>query len=395
MKACFPFLVLLIAAGSVFGAVHHVTRDLQHAFEIAHSGDTLYVAAGQYEAQPQEFIEETCGNCQEHRTTVKATRGFLISGKQLRVVGDKDGGSVLITHAGYGLLVLDSRGTVIENLTITGGQRDADGSATDAAIVVKHGTVKLHNCTLRDNTEFFDSTIVGIGGVMIRENSEVWLTRCRIINNSWDGIALYRGATAMITDCVVDSGRGAGIGVTWDGVATCLRNEISHYWKGLGSFGTATVVARNNLVRDNLGWGIITSGESSMIAENNTVVRNGNCGIAIWNAGTRGRIVNNISAFNGWRKEWVCPCIGFWNQESDTVGWVVSNNLVWKNREGDVRGMDSTLFQSYDPQFTDTLTFRLDHDSPAIGAGAETLTDPDGTPSDLGRTGGPAARLQH
>ncbi len=306
-------------------------------------------------------------------------------------MGDPQGGTVLVTNAGYGLLLLNSRGSVIENLTITGGRRDRDGAATDGAIVVKQSTVKITHCTLRDNTQFFDSTIVGIGGVMIRENSEVWLTRCRIINNNWDGVALYRGATAMITDCVIDSGRGAGIGVTWDATATCLRNEISHYWKGIGSFGTATVVARNNLVHHNLGWGLIASGESTMIAENNTVTRNGNCGIAIWNAGTRGRIVNNISAQNGWRKEWVCPCVGFWNQEGDTVGWVVQNNLVWQNREGDVRGADSTRFITADPQFADTVTFAPLSDA-AKGTGDAALTNPDGTPSNLGHTGGPAAR---
>ncbi len=380
-----------VIASAAAGGVLHVTTDLQHAFDIAHTGDTLYVTAGRYEAKPQEFVEETCGNCQEHRTPVHASRGFLISGKQLCVVGDPQGGTILVTNAGYGLLLLNSRGSVMENLTITGGKRDRDGAATDAAIVVKQSTVRITNCTMRDNTEYFDSTIVGIGGVMIRENSEVWLTRCRMINNNWDGVALYRGATAMITDCVIDSGRGAGIGVTWDATATCLRNEISHYWKGIGSFGTATVVARNNLVHHNLGWGLIASGESTMIAENNTVTRNGNCGIAIWNAGTRGRIVNNISAQNGWRKEWVCPCVGFWNQEGDTVGWVMQNNLVWQNREGDVRGADSTMFIVADPQFADTVTFAPLSDA-IKGKGTATLTNPDGTPSDLGHTGGPAAR---
>jgi hypothetical protein len=171
-----------------------------------------------------------------------------------------------------------------------------------------------------------------------------------------------------------------------------LRNEISHYWKGIGSFGTATVVARNNLVYKNLGWGLIASGESTMIAENNTVVQNGNCGLAIWNAGARGRMVNNISAFNGWRKEWVCPCVGFWNQESDTVGWVVSNNLLWQNRDGNERGADSTKFLVDDPQFTDTISYGLGGASGAKAAGAASLTNPDGTPSDLGWTGGPAAR---
>ena len=386
------FFVLFLTGSMAWGAILHVTHDLQHAFDIAHTGDTLVVAAGTFEARPQEFVEETCGNCQEHRTNVHATRGFLISGKQLRVLGDPKGETHLVTNAGYGLLVLDSRGTVLENLTIIGGVRDPDGAATDAAIVVKQSTVKIHNCILRDNIGNFDSTIVGIGGVMIRENSDVWMTKCRIERNSWDGVALYRGATAMITDCVIDSGRGAGIGVTWDATATCLRNEISRYWKGIGSFGTSTVVARNNLVRNCLGWGIIGSGESTLVAENNTVVSNGNCGIAIWNAGTRGRIINNISAFNGWRKEWVCPCVGFWNQESDTVGWVVSNNMVWQNREGNVRGTDSTEFIVADPQFADTLQFIPNESSEAIGTGAANVTNPDGSASDIGYTGGPAAR---
>ena len=98
----------------------------------------------------------------------------------------------------------------------------------------------LRNCRLANNTEYFDSTVVGIGGVMVREGSEVHVEQCAIINNSWDGVALYRGATATITDCVIDSGRGAGIGVTWDAAAICLRNRISRYWKGIGTFGTAT-----------------------------------------------------------------------------------------------------------------------------------------------------------
>ena len=382
------FSVLVISAPA---HVLRVSRDLQKAFDDAQSGDTILIAPGTYEAQPQEFIEQTCGNCQKHQAQVRASSGFLISGKQLRVLGDAAGGTVLVTNAGYGLLVLESRGTVLENLTITGGKRDHDGAATDAAIVVKQSTVKIYHCTLRDNTQYFDSTIVGIGGVMIRENSEVWLTYTQIVNNSWDGIALYRGATAMITDCRIDSGRGAGIGVTWDAAAICLRNQISHYWKGIGSFGTATVTARNNLVHHNLGWGIIAAGESTLIAENNTVVRNGNCGIAIWNAGTRGRLVNNIAAFNGWRKEWVCRCVGFWNQESDTVGWVVKQNLAWNNSAGNVQGVDSTTFRIQDPQFADTVSFLLSEESPSRGVDS-TLTNPDGSAGHLGYTGGPAAR---
>lgn len=368
-----------------------VTRDLQNAINIAVDGDTLILEPGRYVAEPAPFIEETCGNCQEHQTTVTATRGFVIDAKKLFVRGRKAETTILDTRAGYGLLLLRSKGSVIENLTITGGVRDPDGRATDGAMVAKYSDATIRRCVLQNNIGFFDSTIVGIGGVMIREGSNVRIEACRIQNNSWDGVALYRGAMAQILDCAIDSGRGVGIGVTWDATAVCLRNRISHYWKGIGSFGTATVVARNNAVFDNLGWGIIASGNSTMIAENNVSARNGNCGMAIWNKETRGRMVNNISAFNGWRKEWVCPCVGFWNQESDTTGWQISHNLLWSNSAGNAQGADSAAFMILNPQFADTMLFIPAEASPVFHAGDPELTNPDGSRSHIGLYGGPAS----
>jgi hypothetical protein len=230
---------------------------------------------------------------------------------------------------------------------------------------------------------------------MGRENSELLIQNCHIANNSWDGIALYRGATATIEDCVIDSGRGAGIGVTWDASATCLRNRVSKYWKGIGSFGTSTVVARNNAVFDNLGWGIIATGESHLIAENNVVTRNGNCGMAIWSSTCRGRIVNNIVTHNGHRREWVCPCVGLWTIHRTTF-WTIDYNDVWGNFLDDFKGpipvMQMSGNVSTNPQFMDSLDFHLAPSSRCIDAGDPELTDPDGSPSDLGIYGGPAAR---
>jgi hypothetical protein len=391
MKILFFFFPALFSAALVRAEVHVVTGDLQRAINLAADGDTLLIEPGRYVADPAPFVEQTCGNCKQHQTEVHASRGFVIDAKRLVLRGRKAEKTVLETRAGYGLLLLRSRGTVLENLTITGGKRDRDGSATDAAIVLKYSTAVIRRCLLADNTEYNDSTVVGIGGVMVREGSDARIEGCRIVNNSWDGVALYRGALADITDCIIDSGRGAGIGVTWDAVATCLRNRISHYWKGIGSFGTATVLARNNAVFDNLGWGIIAAGTSTLIAENNVVARNGNCGLAVWEKTTRGRMVNNISAFNGRRKEWVCPCVGFWNQDSSTAGWTVSYNLVWANAAGNVQGWDSTAFLISDPQFTDSVSFLPAESSPARGGGDPALTNPDGSRSDIGLYGGPAA----
>lgn len=381
----------LFSAAAARAETWIVTSDLQRAINAAGGGDTLLVEPGTYRAVPAAYTESTCGNCEAAITTVQASRGFVIDAKSLVIRGRRSAPVILETAAGYGVLILNSNGTVLENLRITGGRRDPDGRATNAGVVIKNSRVTVRRCMIYDNTDFIDSTVVGIGGIMVREGGEACIEQCVMLNNSWDGIALYRGAWAMITDCVIDSGRGAGIGVTWDAVAFCLRNRISHYWKGIGSFGTSTVVARNNAVFDNLGWGIIASGTSTLIAENNVSVRNGNCGMAIWNAGTRGRMVNNIAAHNGWRKQWVCPCVGFWNQESDTSGWTVSNNLVWDNAAENVRGHDSTIFIVADPLFADSLTFRPAESSPLRHAGDPAITNGDGTRSDIGLMGGPAA----
>ena len=41
-------------------------RDLQYALDRANNGDTIFIFPGTYQAQPEEYVEELCGNCQEH-----------------------------------------------------------------------------------------------------------------------------------------------------------------------------------------------------------------------------------------------------------------------------------------------------------------------------------------
>ncbi|MCP4592224.1 MAG: right-handed parallel beta-helix repeat-containing protein, partial [bacterium] len=200
--------------------------------------------------------------------------------------------------------------------------------------------VVIEQVDIRDNTDRSSdsSVVVGIGGVFGREGAEITLRDSRIINGGWDGVALYRGATAYISDCEIRDGRGAGIGVTWDAVCVAYRNEVTGFWKGIGSFGTASVIACNNLVHDNLGWGLVATGTSSMEATNNVIHHNGNCGVAPWSTGSRGRLINNIITQNGWRDQWVCPCVGVWNY-GDWAKWTFRNNIVWGNEAGNYEGI--------------------------------------------------------
>jgi hypothetical protein len=204
-----------------------------------------------------------------------------------------------VTGAGYGLLFEDCDGCVLSGVTITGGTRDADGRATSAAIVVRRSNVIIEDCVIRDNIG--DSitvahTVVGIAGIAGREQSDFTVRDCEIVRNSWDGIALYRGARAHIADNLVDGvdkasggriggGRGVGIGLTWDARAVVERNRVTRYWKGIGAFVQADADIRENVVEDILTWGIALWGPAGAMPsariERNIIYRTGACGVMI------------------------------------------------------------------------------------------------------------------
>jgi len=364
-------------------------KDLQYAIDKCDDGDTILVMPGEYSAEAHTFLEDLCGNCQEHRRDLQATRGFLIEGKGLNIIGTDKEKVRLITNAGYGILFLNSRGSTIANVTITGGKRDADGAATDAAIVAKFSSLTIKNCLITDNSDFIDSVIVGIAGIVGREGSNLVIMGSQIINNSWDGIALYRGAEAYITGNTIRQGRGAGIGVTWDASSIITGNTIAEYWKGIGSFGSSQVIVKNNIVHNCLGWGIIASGSSFMDACNNVVYHNGNCGMAAWGAEAHGRFSGNIIALNGWKEQWVAPRVGLQNY-GGYQNFEISYNNIWGNEEGSFGGMPDLTGKkgniSCDPKFIDPEKedFKLSVNSPCIDKGNPQISDFDGSISDIG-----------
>ena len=367
-------------------------NDFQTAIDKASDNDTIRIAPGIFQAKSVPFPETLCGNCENHITQVEATRGFLIRNKSLVIIGSGPDSTTLITNAGYGILFIDSQNSTITGVKITGGKRDLDSNATDAAIVVRNSRVTVTGCLIADNTDRPEEVVVGIGGVFGREGAELYIINNKIFNNSWDGIALYRGATAVIADNEINGGRGAGIGITWDAAAQVYRNTISNYWKGIGAFGASRAIVSNNLVKDNLGWGIIATGSAYMDVTNNVVANNGNCGLAIWSDECLGRFSNNIVIDNGWRDEWVCPRVGFWNY-GYIKNFIISHNNIFNNKEGEYRDMPDYTEKSgnisIDPMFVGDDDYHLKPGSPCIDTGDPEITDRDGSRSDMGLYGGP------
>jgi len=386
-------VALVLTGSSVSARKYTVERgsDLQAVIDHAADGDTLILGAKTFEARPTQFTDSLCGNCADPLTPVQASYGFIVKDKALTIVGVDREKTKLVTNAGYGLFFVNSHGSKLRNLSITGGKRDDDGMATDAGIVVRWSSVWIEGVDVIDNTHR-DTTVVGIGGIFGREGAEIRISDCRIINGGWDGIALYRGASAVVTDCLIKDGRGAGIGVTWDATCVAYRNEVTGFWKGIGSFGTSTLIARNNLVHDNLGWGMVATDQARLEAVNNVIHHNGNCGILPNSTESRGRIVNNIISENGWREFWVCACVGVLNY-GDWAKWEFRNNIVWYNKEGEYEGIwDQTGLNgnlNVDPMFMGESDFHLMEGSPARHTGDSLIYNIDGTRSHIGLTGGP------
>ncbi len=367
--------------------------NLDSIFIIAKAEDTIFIKNGIYNAIAEKYIEKICGNCIEPLTEVKTTVGFHIKDKKFVIVGENRDSTILFTNAGYGLF-FENCDVTISNLTVTGGKRSPDPKATDAGIVIKNSNVRIHNVVVRDNTHRIDTVVVGIGGIFGREGAEIYISNCFIYNNTWDGIALYRGASAIISDNIIKKGRGAGIGITWDANALVFRNFISEYWKGIGCFGNSSAVVMNNAVFDNLGWGIIATGSSYMKILNNLIYHNGNCGFAVWDSNATGIFENNIVAENGWKEEWVCPCVGAW-MNGILDRFPIRFNNFWNNKSGNYQGMQDQTGKegniSADPLFVGEEFF-LKPNSPCINKGDTLIIDLDGSRSDMGIWGGPRAK---
>lgn len=254
---------------------------------------------GHYHLRARSYGEPACGNCEDPNTPVRATVGLRVSGRGIELAGASPGDVVIHTNAGYGILFDGCRGCSLRGVTVTGGVRDPDGNATDAGVVVKESHVEVSDCVIRDNvgdSATVADVVVGIAGIVGRRGADLRIRGCRILGNSWDGIALYRDAEATIEENLVDGvdrasgghvggGRGVGIGLTWNARARVTGNLVRRYWKGIGIFVDASATLRHNVVEEVLTWGIAywDAGKGSPVAtvEENAVFRTGACGVML------------------------------------------------------------------------------------------------------------------
>jgi len=370
---------------------------LQRVSEAVHLGAEIHLRPGRYVLSPVEFTDTSCGNCQDAQEDVPATYGLRLSGERVRLVGEHPDSVIIETRAGYGIFFDGCTGCELVGVTVTGGERDADGRATDAAVVVRDSDVRMRDCVLRDNIgdpTTVAATTVGIAGIAGREGARIDVEGCRIQRNSWDGIALYRGAEARIHDNLIDGvdaargagiggGRGVGIGLTWDARAEVVGNRVTRYWKGIGVFVDADANVRENVVEDVLTWGIAfwSAAQGSPVAtiEGNAVFRAGACGVMIDgeppasdSARADGRLTANAIA-QATRDERYDSGEPYCTQRPIALHWVppgfaVADNLLWGSRQPGEAPAATQLERAAFRQAVQPLIARLRTHPPTAGS---------------------------
>lgn len=325
-----------------------------------HDSMEIKLMPGSYHLIPTSHVESTCGNCVDSATSVRYTRGLRVSGRGVRIVGPPDRSAVIVTHSGYGILVEDCIDCSIENLTITGGERDTSAAATDAAIVVRRSSVTIRSNRITGNigdSARVARTVVGIMAICGREGSDMLIEGNELMRNSWDAIALYRSAHAVIRGNVIDGvdaaaggriagGRGVAIGITWNAVATVEENLIRRYWKGIGVFLDASAIIRRNVVEDILTWGISywDGGKGAPRADmtDNVVFMTGACGISIARTtpgDNPGRLERNVIVRTAQNPtydsaDYYCAQCAL-ALHAVPVGFRINDNLFFDNRRAD------------------------------------------------------------
>jgi len=277
--------------------------------------------SGDYRLEPVAFVDSACGNCGDPTERVPATVGLRVRGEGVELVGTSAEEVALHTSAGYGVFFDGCRHCRLAGVTVTGGVRDADQRATDAAVVVRDGSVIVEDCWLRDNlgdSAIVHAAVAGIAGVVVREGARATIRRCRVERNSWDGIAAYRGAELTAEDNVIDGvdaahgadvggGRGTGIALTWDARGVVRHNLVTRYWKGIGVFGDAHADVEENVVEDLLTWGIAywggEAGRPTARIRDNVIFETGACGVIVErtdeDAVEPGELVGNVLIHTG------------------------------------------------------------------------------------------------
>jgi hypothetical protein len=423
-RALLPALLLACAAAACAGPpIRPVTPETLWAVLAAPipDGTWLHLAPGTYVLRPTAYEDFTAGAGEDEPRRLLTTAGLVVRGRDIHLRGSGAERTVLVTGAGYGIVFEDAQECSLSALTVTGGVRtppqfvgtDAEGAplhrtTPDAAVVITGDSlVFVQDCDVRDNlgdetvvmsgAGGLPATVSGIMGINVRDGGSAVIRSNRVTGNSWDGIACYRNAHAVIEDNLVDGGenngrafgggRGVGIGITLNPYAELRGNLVRRYWKGIGFFVSPTAICEENVVQEMLTWGLSIwdagHGAPSVLAERNLIDGTGACGVAVTltDPDSRGSLRDNLIARSGQDERYdggdtYCRQCAV-ALHGVVEGFEVAGNVSWSSREPDGRpgaeDVDDATFRARLAGLRESLLHW-----PAAGAARLLAADPGG-----------------
>ena len=399
---------------------------LEDAIGAAGDGATIHIGEGRFVAPAMPFTDPTRGNCDadNFREDNASTVGYRVRCKALTLLGASRERTVLVTGAGYGLLFEEAGSSRVEQLRVTGGVRGPAQGATEGAIVARNTNLSVIDVDVVENDDLYSGEpdpVVGLIGIVGREGANLTVEGCRILDNSWDGIALYQGdpdvsgsepraivrdtevgCTGTASTCINRRGRGVGIGTTCGAHMEIERAVVYGFWKGISAFAGSDVQVVNSVVRGQATWGITVGSRARIEVINSVVADNGEAGLSISSSTGFARYVNNLVVGNGRAsREQILKRAGFWSIVNDPSLWELEHNAFFGNMTetacfgGEGGGADCTPLTLSDTNVLADPMVDADYvpgaDSPLIDAGDDTIRDGDGSVSDIGLYGGPMA----
>jgi hypothetical protein len=340
---------------------------------------------------------------------------------QAAVDGAPDGGTVCLAAGAFGgPLSLADRELVLAG---SGPKRTViEGNGVESTVIVVGGTVALSGLAIRGGGRYgveSDGADLALNQVVIADNtlgglsvyaSHVDLLDARVTRNGGTGISVSRASLeADRTAITANTGHGiyADIGDVVLRNSEILDNHTDRdgggVWLDMDSEAELlnTVVAGNTAEGDGGGIGVdfwATASVQNCVVAGNTAVHGGGVALAgyygegAWATLRNTAVIANTATSGG--GIWVGAPLGH-----ETVSY----SDLWGNVGGDYDGPGDPIgadgnvsvsprFERFGGGSPGRWDFHLLPGSALIDAGDPALTDPDGSRSDIGAFGGPAAQ---
>lgn len=157
--------------------------------------------------------------------------------------------------------------------------------------LVRGGHLLMSDCVLRNASGH---------GIAVIEGGLASLTRCKMLENGWDGISVYgEGSRLEASDCEATANFEHGIDV-WNGASAVIRNSAAtgNGRNGIFVASPAELALVSNRLLDNREFGVVVASAHGGVMKDNQIERNRLGGIAMHRAAQGVEMRDNRSTRN-------------------------------------------------------------------------------------------------